>query len=794
MKKFTRLLSLLFFLQVVWSSTIYGQVYSNDFATGIDLPSPGPGNLFSTVWASSNPMTNPSGELLTKGFSTGSGTLTLTIKVKCGYELDISSIALKHRRDISGPQNMNLIVGGTTVQSGIAVTVSGPPSLTPLGSPYNTTGIAAAQDIVGQVLITLDLVNASNTGEYYLDDFVINGTVTSRVQTLTATIPNSTVCEGSPANFTGTFTATGVTGPNPTINAVTPQYQWEKNAANASGVSTNLNYSIASTVSPTDNGAYRLGLRFTGCAAGTPTEFYTTPAINLVVNKVTATITPTSASVCAGSTVTLTGSNTVVATATVASAVWSSSNGNATVGTGTGIVTGVSSGTSVISYTVTDNNGCSSSSSVTVTVNPLPTPSVSGTTSICAGSTSQLIGTLGFNAPATSATAVWSTSTSGVATVSNTGLVSGVSAGTSVISYTVTDNLGCIATSSVTVTVKALPVPTITGVTPVCVGSIMAPTYTPGFVAPAVSATAVWTSSATGVATVNTTSGVVTGVSSGTSIITYTVTDNLGCSSSTTTTVTVNPLPTISLSNNGVPPGQVCIGNIITINGNATGSGLTHSWSVTSGTGAVTNAGTTSATIALTGTTAGTVTVVYTVTSGAGCSTSSSMVVTVNGLPANPTITGSLSICEGSTTVLTGSTPTGSVGPYFTDWTGSGPANVTPTYGITTANIVSNVPAVTPSAGYLVGYSVSDGNGCINAVPASATVTVFAKPSTASIPAGNQTQCNTSTFTVTGNTPSVGSGTWTVTGGTVTNSTSATTTITGVTAGTTATATWTITT
>ncbi len=796
MKKFTRLLSLLFFLQIVWSSSIYGQVYSNDFTSGIDLPSPGPGNLFSTVWASSNPMTNPSGELLSKGFSTGSGTLTLTIKVKCGYELDISSIALKHRRDISGPQNMNLIVGGTTVQSGIAVTVSGPPSLTPLGSPYNTSGIPAAQDIVGQVLITLDLVNASNTGEYYLDDFIINGTITSRVQTLTATIPSATVCEGSPANFTGTFTATGVTGPNPTINAVTPQYQWEKNAANASGTSTNLNYAIASTVSPGDNGAYRLGVRFTGCAAGTPTEFYTTPAINLVVNKVTAAITPTSASVCVGSTTTLNGAFTVVATANpVPTVVWSSSDmTKATVSSG--VVSGVAAGTSIISYTVTDNNGCSSSSSVTVTVNPLPTPSVSGTASICAGSTSQLTGTLGFVSPATSATAVWSTSVSSVATVSNTGLVSGVSAGTSVISYTVTDNLGCIATSSVTVTVKAVPVPTITGVTPVCVGSIMAPTYTPGFIAPAVSATAVWTSSATGVATVSNTSGVVTGVSSGTSIITYTVTDNLGCSSSTTTTVTVNPLPTISFTNNGVPAGQVCIGNTITINGNATGTGLIHSWSVTGS--SVTPTSGTGSTITLTGTSAGTVTVVYTVTSGASCSTSSSMVVTVNGLPANPTITGSLSICEGSTTVLTGSTPSGGSGTgYFANFTGSGPANVTFTpgfsMGVYTATVESLLPPVSPSSTYLVGYSISDSKSCINAMAATATVTVFAKPSAASITAGNQTLCNTSTFTVTGNTPSVGSGTWTVTGGTVTSSTSATTTITGVTAGTTATAVWTIT-
>jgi gliding motility-associated-like protein len=56
-----------------------------------------------------------------------------------------------------------------------------------------------------------------------------------------------------------------------------------------------------------------------------------------------------------------------------------------------------------------------------------------------------------------------------------------------------------------------------------------------------------WTSASTGVATVNASTGVVTGVSGGTAVITYTY-----CNQSTTYTVTVNALPTISTISNQI--------------------------------------------------------------------------------------------------------------------------------------------------------------------------------------------------------------------------------------------------
>src|SRR5678815_4493000 len=150
---------------------------------------------------------------------------------------------------------------------------------------------------------------------------------------------------------------------------------------------------------------------------------------------------------------------------------------------------------------------------------------ITGTPIACIGATTQLTGS---GTPA--AANPWVSATSGVATVNNTGLVTGVSAGTSVITYT--DNAGCQQTITVTVN----PLPTITGTPVACIGATtqLTGSGTPAAVNP-------WVLATPGVATVSN-SGLVTGVSAGTSVITYT--DNAGCSQ--TITVTVNPLPTIT--------------------------------------------------------------------------------------------------------------------------------------------------------------------------------------------------------------------------------------------------------
>lgn len=136
--------------------------------------------------------------------------------------------------------------------------------------------------------------------------------------------------------------------------------------------------------------------------------------------------------------------NTQTLTNATTGGTWSSSNpAVATVGSFTGtatVVTGVSAGTSVISYVV---GSCSTTR--TITINPAPAP-VTGTFTVCAGSTTTLS-----SGPAGG---FFSTSTATVANVNpSTGIVTGNSAGTANITYTI--SFGC--NTSATVTVHATP-------------------------------------------------------------------------------------------------------------------------------------------------------------------------------------------------------------------------------------------------------------------------------------------------------------------------------------------------
>jgi hypothetical protein len=98
---------------------------------------------------------------------------------------------------------------------------------------------------------------------------------------------------------------------------------------------------------------------------------------------------------------------------------------------------------------------------VNFVINPLPT--INGTLSVCVGSTTQLTGST-----TAALTTPWTSATTGVATVNNAGLVSGVSPGTSVITYKNSD--GC--SQTVTVTVYEVPTTaTISGTTTVCLNA-----------------------------------------------------------------------------------------------------------------------------------------------------------------------------------------------------------------------------------------------------------------------------------------------------------------------------------
>ncbi len=138
--------------------------------------------------------------------------------------------------------------------------------------------------------------------------------------------------------------------------------------------------------------------------------------------------------ICMGSATNLIGSGTPAA-----SSPWTSASPSVAQISNAGFVSTINPGTSIITYT--DNFGCKNNT--TVTVNSLPV--ITGTLSIFLGSSTQLTGS-GVPSPSSP----WVSSAPAVATVSNTGLINSVVAGTSIITYT--DINGC--SSSVTVTIK----------------------------------------------------------------------------------------------------------------------------------------------------------------------------------------------------------------------------------------------------------------------------------------------------------------------------------------------------
>ncbi len=127
--------------------------------------------------------------------------------------------------------------------------------------------------------------------------------------------------------------------------------------------------------------------------------------------------------------------------------------GSPIAGTGTAISFGLQ--TAAGTYTIVANNPstiCTAtmSDSAIVTVNPLPI--ISGTLNVCVGLTTQLTGSV-----TTASSNPWVSSNTSSATVSNNGNVTGVSAGTAIITYT--NSNGC--QIAATITVKPKPTPSL---------------------------------------------------------------------------------------------------------------------------------------------------------------------------------------------------------------------------------------------------------------------------------------------------------------------------------------------
>jgi len=234
----------------------------------------------------------------------------------------------------------------------------------------------------------------------------------------------------------------------------------------------------------------------------------------------------------------ITGSNTVCknATTTLSSTtnggIWSSSNTAIATVSSSGVVTGVAAGTVTISYAVSNACGTTTKTKAIVVGDVIAVNNISGNTTLCKGSTTTLS-----NA---TAAGTWSSSNTNVATIDANGVVTGIAAGTSTINYSVSNSCGT-ATKSVTVTVNDVPasVFTVNNASQQLNGNNFIFTYTGS----ATGNTINWNfGDGTTAASVNPSK---TYTAQGSYQVTLNVTNTNGCSSSSTSNVSVTTTPVV---------------------------------------------------------------------------------------------------------------------------------------------------------------------------------------------------------------------------------------------------------
>ena len=552
---------------------------STSNSSGVSWTSSGTG-----TFANANSLTTATYTPSAADISAGSVTLTLTAagNISCGNVISTKTLTITAgptanagtaiitcsdaTQTSSGSSAVSITAGASASNyTSLLWSSSGTGTFTdPTSLTTATYTPSAADKSAGSVTLTL---KAFGSG--------LCGNVTStKTLTITPAIDPTTsnnwtqvaTCSGSGVQFVLPAPPSGGNG--------TFSYQWmNKNNCGVAGTSTPIPGATGLTFLPTDLSAcYWLFISSGGCAVPQNLVSTTTrqnPSATIIASSNVTFSTGSTTNLCIGSSIPLTATSAVSYTYA-----WSPPTGlSATTGS-TVTANPTTTTTYTVTATATDGSGCQKSAAVTVTVRSLPTASISGTVSACQNATAPLITFTGTNGTApyifsyniNGGATQTVTSPAGANPVSVTVPASTTAVGTFTYNLQSVQGVYCsqLQTGTATITVNVLP--TISGTLNVCIGST-----TPLSGSATADGTTPWVSSTPSVATISNT-GVVTGVAAGTSVITYK--NSNGCT--ITATVTVNPLPTVTVSSS-----NICGGAAATITATPSIAGTySYAWTV----------------------------------------------------------------------------------------------------------------------------------------------------------------------------------------------------------------------